>query len=82
MVGFSTRPLRTTWDNPRPELSYSAEGPDRTACDVADRPVVPFVRLRAVGVRWTNTAFASFNLAQPRYFVVWLPPQLAFKLLF
>jgi hypothetical protein len=70
-----TRPPRTTWFQPCPKLSCSAVGSGRCAFGVAEGLGALPTLLRTVGARLTSAALASFHFAQPRYLVVWFPPQ-------
>jgi hypothetical protein len=61
-AAFTTRPPLTTWFQPGPRLSCSAEG----SAGLVVRVGAPLTFLCTMGAFLTSAAFASFHLDQPQ----------------
>jgi hypothetical protein len=72
---LTTRPPRKTWLQPSPRSICSAKGPACVVFGAAWLLVAVFL-LPRTGARFAIAVFASSHFTQPRYFAVWLPPQL------
>ena len=65
-AALMTRPLRTTWFQPCPNVTCSVVGSDRCAFGVTGGLGALPILLRTKGARLASAALAFFHFAQPR----------------
>jgi hypothetical protein len=75
VLAMTTRPPRPTWLHPSPKSICSAVSSARLAFGAGGWLFATFWRPWP-GVCFARAALSSFHFTHPRYFAVWLPPQM------